>query len=589
MTLQTSLLLRGYQIFKNPQSLFAPTRIRTWNICFEGRYDIHFTIGARYNRILLLYRGFQIYPTRNLRELFDYSGNCTLQLGESQKKYYNIDVKNLEETKALTIPQEVTEVAKTLENKGFEAYLIGGCVRDLLLNRKPKDWDITTNAKPEEIMALFSNTFYENDYGTVGVVTNPPAGGTDDETLRIVEVTPYRLEGNYSDKRRPDSVAWSTELQDDLKRRDFTINAIALKLSGEIVDIFNGQIDLKKKIVRTVGDPGSRFNEDALRMLRAVRIAVELDFTIDSATQDAIASNARHIKEMAAERIRDEFIRIIMSPRPHIGLILSHKLGLLKHIAPELEEGIGVAQNKAHSFDVFEHTLRTIEHAAKKELPLETRFSALFHDIGKPATRRWSDEKKDWTFYGHDVVGAKTAAKIMARLAFPKKTIETVTTLVRWHMFFSDTELITHSAVRRIVNRVGKEHIWHLMDVRACDRIGTGRPKESPYRLRKYHSMVDEVMRDPLSVGMLKINGGRIIELTKIAPGPRIGHILHALLEEVLDDPTKNTAEYLEKTALELYALPEKELEKRGKSAKESKEKEEERTLQEIRKRHWVK
>jgi putative nucleotidyltransferase with HDIG domain len=238
---------------------------------------------------------------------------------------------------------------------------------------------------------------------------------------------------------------------------------------------------------------------------------------------------------------------------------------------------------------VFEHTLRTIEHAAKKEFPLETRLAALFHDIGKPATRRWSPEKKDWTFYGHDVVGAKITAKIMARLAFPRKMIETVTTLVRWHMFFSDTEQITHSAVRRIVTRVGKEHIWSLMDVRTCDRIGTGRPKESPYRLRKYHSMIDEVMRDPLSVGMLKIHGGRIMELTKTPPGPRIGHILHALLEEVLDDPAKNTADYLEKKTMELYVLPEKELENKGKSAKQSKEKEEEKMLQEIRKKHWVK
>ena len=323
-------------------------------------------------------------------------------------------------------------------------------------------------------------------------------------------------------------------------------------------------------------------------MLRAVRIAVELDFTIDTATQNAIAVNAEHIKTMAAERVREEFVRIVMSPRPQIGIILSHKLGILKYIAPEFEDGIGVAQNKAHSFDVFEHTLRTIEHAAKKGFSLETRLAALFHDIGKPATRRWSEEKKDWTFYGHDVVGAKMAAKIMARLAFPKKMIETVTTLVRWHMFFSDTEQITHSAVRRIVTRVGKEHIWSLMDVRACDRIGTGRPKESPYRLRKYHSMIDEVMRDPLSVGMLKINGGRIIELTKLAPGPKIGHILHALLEEVLDDPARNTEVYLEKRAIDLIALPEKELAAAGEKARKTKEKEEEKTLQEIRKKHWV-
>src|SRR3989338_2253770 len=233
--------------------------------------------------------------------------------------------------------------------------------------------------------------------------------------------------------------------------------------------------------------------------------------------------------------------------------------------------------------------LRTVEHAAKKNFPLETRLSELFHDIGKPVTRRWSDEKKDWTFYGHDVVGSKITAKIMASLAFPKKMTEAVTTLVRWHMFFSDTEKITHSAVRRIVSRVGKEHIWNLMDVRTCDRIGTGRPKESPYRLRKYHAMIDEVMRDPLSVGMLAIKGGAIMKLTGLEPSPKIGQILHVLLEEVLDEPSRNSVEYLEKRVMELATLPESELTKLGEQGRKAKEREEEKHVEEIRKKHWVK
>ncbi len=484
---------------------------------------------------------------------------------------------------AFSVPDAVAAVAKTLEANGFEAYFVGGCVRDLFLKRVPKDWDITTSAKPEEIVKLFKETFYENEYGTVGVVT-----GAEDAALKVVEVTPYRLEGGYSDRRRPDSVSWSTKLEDDLKRRDFTINAIALKSDGQLVDLFGGREDLAKKTIRTVGEPDARFNEDALRILRAIRIAVELDFTIDSKVHTAIAKHAAHLKEVAAERIREEFVRILMSPRPHIGLILSHKLGLLAHIAPELETGIKVEQNKAHSFDVFEHLLRTVEHSAKKGFDLPTRLAALFHDIGKPATRRWSDEKKDWTFYGHDMAGAKMATKILARLAFPKKLIEEVATLVRWHMFFSDTEQITHSAVRRIVARVGKEDIWRLMDVRTCDRIGTGRPKESPYRLRKYHSMIDEVLRDPLSVAMLKINGGRVIELTKLPPGPKIGQILHALLEEVLDNPEKNSPEYLEKRAGELAALGDAELQKLGEKGRETKKNEEEKEIKEIRKKHWV-
>ncbi len=489
----------------------------------------------------------------------------------------------MEKSSKFLIPNEVEKVAKTLEEGGFEAYFIGGCVRDLLLKRAPKDWDITTNATPEQITALFAETFYENDYGTVGVVTDSA-----DESLKVVEVTPYRLEGGYSDKRRPDSVKWSNKLEDDLKRRDFTINAIALSGAGEIRDLFEGQKDLTKKTVRAVGDPNARFNEDALRILRALRIAVELDFTIESGTQDAIAFHAKHLKDIAPERVRDEFLRIIMSPRPHIGLILSHKLGLLKYIAPELEEGIGVAQNQAHAFDVFEHIMRTVEHAAKKEFSLPVRLAALFHDIGKPATRRWSDEKKDWTFYGHDVVGAKIAAKIMARLAFPTKISDEVVKLVRWHMFFSDTEKITNGAVRRIVTRVGKENIWRLMDVRTADRIGTGRPKESPYRLRKYHSMIDEVMRDPLSVAMLKISGGRIIEITGLTPSPKIGQILHALLEEVLDAPEKNTEEYLEKRARELSILADSELKTLGEKGRDIKEQKEEKDIQAIRKKHWV-
>ncbi len=489
----------------------------------------------------------------------------------------------MEGDKKILIPSEVAKIAQTLERGGFEAYFIGGCVRDLLLRRQPRDWDITTNAKPEEIAALFKETFYENEYGTVGVVT-----GSSDETRKVVEVTPYRLEGGYSDKRRPDSVKWSGKFEDDLKRRDFTINAIAFHGAGEIIDLFGGQKDLARKMVRTVGDPHARFNEDALRILRAVRIAVELGFTIESETQDAIVKYSAHLKEIAPERIRDEFIRILMSQKPSIGLILSHKLGLLKYIAPELEEGIGVAQNKAHAFDVFEHIMRTVEHAAKKEFVLEVRLAALFHDIGKPATRRWSDEKEDWTFYGHDVVGARIAAKIMARLAFPTKISDAVVKLVRWHMFFSDTEQITHGAVRRIVTRVGKENIWRLMDVRTADRIGTGRPKESPYRLRKYHAMIDEVMRDPLSVAMLKISGGKIIEITGLSPSPKIGQILHALLEEVLDNPEKNSEEYLEKRAKEMATMGDAALKTLGEKGRDIKEQREEKDIQTIRKKHWV-
>src|SRR3989344_6258794 len=424
----------------------------------------------------------------------------------------------MEKEKVFQIPDEVAMVAKTLENKGFEAYLVGGCVRDLLLGIKPKDWDITTNAKPEEIIGVFPKTFYENEYGTVGVVNE----NTEDERTKVVEVTPYRLESKYSNKRHPDSVNFSKNIDDDLKRRDFTVNAIALSIKdktkghykGHLKDIYKGQGDLKKKILRTVGNAEERFSEDALRIMRAVRMVSELGFTINKETEEAIQKHSVNLKEISRERIRDEFIRIIMSEQPMLGMELCRTYGILKAVIPEIEEGFGVKQNQAHAYDVWEHSLRTLQHSAKNKWPLEVRLAALLHDIGKPPARQWSKEKNDWTFHGHDVIGAKIAAKILSRLMFPVKTIEKVTKLVRWHMFFSDTEQITLSSVRRLVRNVGQEDIWDLMNVRVCDRIGTGRPKEHPYRLRKYKSMVEEVMHDPLAVGMLKINGNRIMEIS---------------------------------------------------------------------------
>ncbi len=483
----------------------------------------------------------------------------------------------------LSVPPVVSETHRTLRSGGFEAYLVGGCVRDILLGREPKDWDITTNAKPEEIQSLFEETFYENAFGTVGVVT-----GSDDPKLKVIEVTPYRIEGKYSDARRPDEVTFSDKLEDDLERRDFTINAIAYDPStDELIDLHGGRADLERKVIVTVGDPNERFEEDALRMLRAVRIAAELDFAIDTATSAGIAAHAAQLEKISRERVRDELVRIVESDRPMQALYIAQKLGLVPYIMPELEQGIGCAQNQAHSFDVFEHILRTLQHAADKKWPLEVRLAALLHDIGKPTTRAWSDEKKDWTFYGHDVVGARMAKKILQNLKFPKETIERVASLVRWHMFFSDPDQITLSAVRRTIARVGTEHIEELLNLRVCDRIGTGRPKEHPFRLRKYMSMIDEAMRDPISVSMLKLDGGGLIAMGE-KPSPRIGWILHTLLEEVLDDPARNTEEYLKKRADELRGLSDEELKKLGEAGKERRTEEDEAAIQKLREKHHV-
>lgn len=483
------------------------------------------------------------------------------------------------------IPPEVSHVTEVLEKAGFEAYLVGGCVRNLLLGKEPNDWDITTNATPDEITPLFPKTFYENTYGTVGVVNEE----TEVESLKNVEVTTYRLETTYSDGRHPDKVVFSDNVEDDLKRRDFTINALAYSVSKEhLIDLYKGQNDLEKGIVRAVGDPDERFKEDGLRILRAVRLATQLGFTISHETEKAIAADAHMLKRIAKERIREEFNKIILSDEPMKGLLLAKKLGLLPYISHHFERGVGIDQNQAHKFDVFEHNLRTLQHAADKKWPFHVRLASLFHDISKPETRRWSKEKNDWTFYGHDVVGAKVTRETLKELRYSNEIIQKVTALVRWHMFFSDPEQITLSAVRRLVANIGEENIWDLMNLRVCDRIGTGRPKENPYRFRKYKAMVEEVLRDPITVQMLKIDGKRLMEVTQETPGPRLGFMLHALLEEVLEDPSKNTSEYLENTAKKLSKMNDLELKKLGEKGKATKEKTEEEEIQKLRKKHWV-
>ncbi len=483
----------------------------------------------------------------------------------------------------LEVPKEVGEVSQALTKAGFENYLVGGCVRDLLLNREPKDWDLTTIATPEEIVALFPHTFYENTFGTVGVVSDEAT----DERLKIVEVTPYRLESGYSDARHPDKVEWGTKVEQDLARRDFTVNALAYNLqTSELIDLFEGQSDLEKKIIRTVGKPEERFQEDALRMMRAVRLSSELGFALAHETQSAIGENANLLEKISKERIRDEFTKIVLSDNPAIALDMAARIGLLYFISPEFEKGIGVEQNKAHAYTVWEHLLRSLNHAAAKNFPLYVRLAALFHDIAKPHTKYWKNNQ--WTFYGHEVVGAKITKKVLEDLKFSKEISEKVVKLVRWHMFFSDTEEISLSAVRRLVRNVSPELVWDLMSVRAADRIGTGRPKETPYRLRKYKSMIEEVMRDPISVKQLKVGGEEVMKLTTGSGGPHVGAILEILLSEVLLDPKLNEQEYLEKRVKELFALPTDELMKLGKEARTSNEGEDEKEIEKIREEYKV-
>lgn len=492
----------------------------------------------------------------------------------------------------LKVPKEVMMVIAILQAASHEAYLVGGCVRDLLIGITPKDYDVTTNATPEEIIALFPKTFYENSYGTVGVVTCGEDLGTlcSDETVKIVEVTPYRLECAYSDNRHPDNVKWSNNLLDDLGRRDFTVNSMAYNpVTHEIIDLYNGQNDIENKLIKAVGDADTRFNEDALRLARAIRFMSQLDFDIESVTRESIHKNASLLKNISRERVRDEFVKLLMTDFPMRGLSMMKDTGILQCVVPELLRGVGVTQNQAHAYDVWEHNLRTLQHACDKKWPLHVRLSAIFHDISKPETKRFSKEKGVITFYGHDVVGARVTREIMERLKFPKDVIDKVTMFVRWHMFFSDTEQITLSAVRRLITSVGKDNIWDLIDLRICDRVGTGRPKEEPYRLRMYQSMVEQALKDPVTLKMLKTDGKRIMDVTHETPGPKIGFVLHALFDEVLDNPEKNTEEYLDNRTKELITLSVEDLKALGEAGKKEMEGKNEEMVKEIRKQFKVK
>lgn len=514
------------------------------------------------------------------------------------------------------IPSFVSYVTEKLQKAGFEAYLVGGCVRDLLTGKAPKDWDVTTNARPENIQKVFGElkTVCENNFGTVTVLNMPPKSeesipsadgnslaskrGTPDPD-NIVQVTTYRSEGKYSDFRRPDEVTYETELEKDLERRDFTMNAIAYDPIKDILkDKFNGIRDIKDKIIRCVLKPEDRFQEDALRMLRAVRFSTELGFAIENDTLNAIFTNAVLLKEISPERIRDEFLKIIKSRNPSVGIGLLQKTRMLEYIVPELLEGVGCEQKGSHIYDVYDHIVHALQHAADKDFSTDIRLSALFHDIGKPHTRRVApvrgntrNPKGDgiqYTFYGHEVVGARMTKKILERLHFPRETVSRVTTLVRNHMFFSDTEKITLSAVRRIIKNVGADNIWFLMQVRECDRVGM-KKAEAPYRLRKYHAMIDEALRDPISVGQLAIDGNYMMKELGIKPGPRMGWILHGLLEEVLEDPKLNTVELLSERTRDLNELEDKDLKKLGEKAKQQKDILEEQEVNKLHQKHGVK
>ncbi|MDP2647947.1 MAG: HD domain-containing protein [Candidatus Yanofskybacteria bacterium] len=470
----------------------------------------------------------------------------------------------------MTIPKEVQTILEKLQSSGFQAYAVGGCVRDLLLGKKPHDWDITTNAVPAQIQEIFPESFYENNFGTVTVRTE-----SDDPALQHIQITPYRKEAKYTDKRHPEEITFASKLEEDLSRRDFTINAVALDKDGSVTDPHGGQADLKNKIIRTVGNPDERFNEDALRLLRAVRFAAVLNFNIEPETFEAVKNNRHWLEAISKERIRDEFLKIIESENAYKGVLLFLETGLLEHTVPELLEGVGVEQNLHHIYTVWEHNILALKYTVEKKYPTHVRLAALLHDVGKPRTKR--GQGKNSTFYGHEVIGARMTAQIMERLKFSKEIAEKVIRLVRYHLFYYNVGEVTEASVRRLLVKVGPENIEDLLKVREADRIGSGTPKAVPYKLRHLKYIIDKVSHDPISVKMLKVDGKNIMEILKIEPGPKIGLILNSLLAEVLDDPNKNTKEYLQQRIHELDKRSPEELRdalKRIEKAIEEEEKE---------------
>ncbi|MCL4366064.1 CCA tRNA nucleotidyltransferase [Patescibacteria group bacterium] len=431
------------------------------------------------------------------------------------------------------LPKEVKNILDKFQKANFQIYIVGGAVRDLLMGKAVSDWDFTTDAKPEEILKIITEGFYNNKFGTVGLETN----------LGIFEITTMRKEGIYKDHRHPTEVGWTNKIEEDLARRDFTINAIALS-ANNLVDPFKGQDDIKNKIIKAVGNPNQRFEEDALRLMRAIRIAAQLEFEIDKTTFEAIKQNANLLKEIASERIRDELFKILASENPYLGILKLRKAGILQIILPEVEQCFGIVQQgPKHDriYDIGEHSLLALKYTPSKD-PL-VKLAALLHDSGKVATVK-TEADGNVTFYNHDVVGGKLVINIARRFNLSKKQTDKLYRLVRWHLFTVD-ENQTDSAIRRFIKNVGLENIEDMIALRIGDRLGGGTQRAVSWRMEKFESRIKQVLQKPFSISDLKINGNDVMKNLNIKPGPKVGEILQKLFEEVLEDSSKNNREYL--------------------------------------------
>ncbi|MBI2314907.1 HD domain-containing protein [Candidatus Daviesbacteria bacterium] len=432
------------------------------------------------------------------------------------------------------LPNKVKDILDKFEKAKFQIYIVGGVVRDLMMSRQVNDWDFTTDAKPEEILKLIPQGFYDNKFGTVGL--NTPLG--------IFEITTMRKESDYKDHRHPDKVGWTNKIEEDLARRDFTINALALSDKDEIIDPFNGQEDIRNKIIKTVGNPEQRFKEDALRLMRAVRIATELEFKIEPNTLKAVKENAHLLKEIANERIRDELFKLLASSDPYAGIVKLRGSGILQLILPELERCFGIVQQgPKHDrvYDIGEHSLLALKHTPSAD-PL-VRLASLLHDIGKVNTVKTAADG-NVTFYNHDIVGGRIVLDIAKRFNLSKKQTDKLYRLVRRHLF-TVSEDQTDSAVRRFIKNVGLENIEDMMAVRVGDRLGGGTQKAISWRMEEFQKRIKEVLKKPFSISDLKVTGNDVMEVLNIKPGPKVGKVLEQLFKEVSEDSSRNTEEYL--------------------------------------------
>ena len=436
----------------------------------------------------------------------------------------------------INLPAEVKKIISVLEDAGYEAYAVGGCVRDSILGGTPHDWDITTSAEPQAVKGLFNRTIDTGlKHGTVTV----RMGG------QGFEVTTYRIDGDYGDGRHPDSVTFTRNLEEDLKRRDFTINAMAYNDRAGVVDIFGGQEDLKKGRIRCVGNPEDRFSEDALRILRAARFG----FEIDPEAKRVMKEKAETLHKVSAERIREEFVKLIVSPHPDMVRTL-WELGLTAVFLPEFDTMMATPQNtEHHMYDVGEHTIHVMENVPEEKV---LRLSALFHDVGKPACRK-TDAKGTDHFLGHPALGADMTASIMRRLKFDNDTIESVTRLVRFH---DERFPVTVRNVRRFISRLGSDYFEDMLVLKRADVLG-----QSMYQREEKLARIDEMGRigreimtnaEPLSVKDLCLGGKDLMDMG-VAKGPEIGAILKELLRQVVDEPERNERETLLREAEKLH------------------------------------